>query len=78
MKLHYFYKKIWTKVRQKLEYRNQIENKKMTPGIILTRDIITEHHSVTATWHNDSLTRDNLFIFKKNQKNKKKFKKSRN
>jgi len=29
----------------------------MTPGIILTRV------TTTATWHDDSLTRGNLFIF---------------
>jgi len=29
----------------------------MTPGIILTRV------TVTATWHDDSLTRDNFLIF---------------
>jgi len=37
----------------------------MTPGVILTRV------TVTATWHNDSLTRGNFFDFlKKIQKNK--------
>jgi len=57
----------------------------MTRGVILTRVI------VTATWHDNSLTRGNFFnFFKKIQKNKnknkknskkkliKKFKKSRN
>ena len=47
----------------------------MTPGIILTRV------TVTATWHDDSLTRDDFFILKKKFKKKiqkKKFKKLRN
>jgi len=53
----------------------------MTRGVILTRV------TVTATWHDDSLTRGNFFnFFKKIQKKKikikkkliKKFKKSRN
>jgi len=44
-------------LRQKLEYRDQIENQEMTPSIILTRDIIT------ATWHDDSLTCGNFFYF---------------
>jgi len=39
--------KIETKLRQKLKYRDQIENEKMTPDIILTRDIIT----VTSLCH---------------------------
>jgi len=33
--------KIGTKLRQKLEYSDQIENEKMTLGIILTHGIIT-------------------------------------
>jgi len=33
--------KIGTKLRQKLEYRDQNEIEEMTPGIILTPDIIT-------------------------------------
>ena len=33
--------KIGTKLRQKLEYRNQIENEEMTRDIILTHGIIT-------------------------------------
>jgi len=53
----------------------------MTPGIILT------HVTLTATWHDDILTRDNFFdFFLKNSKIKlkikkkliKKFKKLRN
>ena len=46
----------------------------MTRGVILTRV------TVTATWHNDSLTRGNFLIFlkkfKKKIQNKKKFKKN--
>jgi len=42
--------KLWTKLRQKLKYWDQIENRKMTPNIIVTRGIIT------ATWHDVSLT----------------------
>jgi len=34
--LHNFYK-IETKLRQKLKYKYQIENEKMTPSIIVTR-----------------------------------------
>jgi len=30
------------------------------------------HHSDTAMWHDDNLTRGNILIFKKNQKIKKK------
>jgi len=33
--------KIGTKLRQQLEYGDQIENEKMTPGIILTCGTIT-------------------------------------
>jgi len=33
--------KIGTKLKQKLEYNDQIENEKMTPGLILTHGIIT-------------------------------------
>ena len=45
----------------------------MTRGVILTRV------TVITTWHDDSLTRDNFLIFKKNKKKLiKKFKKSRN
>jgi len=36
----------------------------MTPGIILTRV------TVTATWHDDILTRGNFLFFKKNSKKK--------
>jgi len=36
-------------VRQKLKYRDQFENEKMTPAIVVTRG------TVTATWHNVSL-----------------------
>jgi len=36
-----FLQKIENKLRQKLKYRDQIENKEMTPGIIVTRDTIT-------------------------------------
>ena len=35
----------------------------MTPGVILTRVTVTVTYSVTATWHDDSLTRDNFFLF---------------
>jgi len=48
--------KIATKLRQKLEHKDQIENEEMTSVIILTRGIIT------ITWHDDSLTRGNFFI----------------
>jgi len=52
--------KIETKLRQKLKYRDQIENEKMTSGIIVTRG------TVTATWHEVSLTRGKfLIVFKK-------------
>jgi len=53
--------KIGTKLRQ-IKIKDQIETKKMTRGVILTRV------TVTATWHDDSLTRGNFFNFKKNQK----------
>jgi len=33
--------KLGTKLRQKLEYVDRIENEKMTSVIVLTRDIIT-------------------------------------
>ena len=33
--------KVETKMRQKLEYKDQIETEEMTPGIILTCGIIT-------------------------------------
>jgi len=36
-----FFTKIMTKLRQKLNYKDKIENKDMTPDIILIRDIIT-------------------------------------
>jgi len=54
--------KIGTKLRQKLEYRDQIEIEEMTLGIILTLVI------VTAMWHNDSLTRGKFFNFFKKLK----------
>jgi len=45
----------------------------------MTRDVILTCVTVTATWHDDSLTRGNFFNlkkkFKKKNKNKKKFKK---
>jgi len=51
--------KIRTKLRQKLKYRDQIENEKMTSDIIVTRG------TVTATWQDVSLTRGKfLFFFK--------------
>jgi len=49
--------KIETKLRKKLKWRDQIENEKMTPGIIVT------HGIVTATWHDVSLTRAKFLIF---------------
>jgi len=49
--------KIETKLSQKLKYRDQIENEKMTPPIIVTRD------TVTATWHKVSLTRGKFLFF---------------
>ena len=55
--------KIGTKLRQKLKYRDQIENEKMTHAIIVTRGI------VTATWHDVSLTHDKFLFFKKKLKN---------
>jgi len=48
--------KIETKLRQKLKYRDQIENEKMTSGIIVT------HGTITASWHDVSLTRDKFLI----------------
>jgi len=39
--------KIGTKLRQILKYKNQIENEKMTPSIIVTRGIVT----VTSLYH---------------------------
>jgi len=65
-------------LRQKLEYRDQIETKEMTPGIILTRVIVTAtshcHYHVARrqldTWQN-------FYFFKKIQKSKiKKIKKN--
>jgi len=44
-------------LRQKLKYKDQIENEKITPGITVTRDI------VMVMWHNVSLTRDKFLIF---------------
>ena len=46
----------------------------------MTRDVILTRVTITATWHDDSLTCGNFFnFFKKIQKkNNKKFKKSRN
>jgi len=62
--LHHF-TNIGTKLRQKLKYRNQIENEKMTPAITVTRGI------VTATGHDVSLAHGKFLIFlKKNFKNK--------
>jgi len=52
--------KIKTKLRQKLKYRDQIENEKMTSGIIVTCG------TITATWHDVSLTRGKFLILKKN------------
>ena len=63
---------IGIKLRQKLKYKDQIENEKMTPGIIVTRG------TITATWQ-----LFNFFNLKKNKNNKyskiiKKNQKSRN
>jgi len=41
-------------LRQKLKYKDQIENEKMTPPIIVT------HGTVTATWHDVNLTRGKI------------------
>jgi len=54
--------KIGTKLRQKLKYRDQIENEEMTSSIRVTRDI------VTITWYNISLTRVKFLNFSKNSK----------
>jgi len=48
--------KIGTKLRQ-IKIKDQIETNKMTRGIILTRV------TVTAMWHDDSLTCGNFFNF---------------
>jgi len=45
-----------TKLRQKLKSKDQIENEKMTPGIIVT------HGTIIATWHDVNLTHDKFFI----------------
>ena len=64
------FRKIGTKLRQKLKYSNQIENEKMASGIIVTRG------TVTVTWHDVSLTRGKFVILlKKLKKNNKKIKK---
>jgi len=42
-------------LRQKLKYRDQIETKKMTLGIILTPDIITATSLCHCQWHDDGL-----------------------
>jgi len=58
--------KIGTKLRQKLEYRDQIENEEMTPGIILTPVIVTTTslcHYHVARWQLDTWQ---MFYFKKN------------
>jgi len=49
-------------LRQKLKYRDQIENGKMTPGIIVTRG------TIMATWYDVSLICDNFLIFLKIKK----------
>jgi len=54
--LHNYYKN-WAKLRQKLKYRDQIENVSMTPDIIVTCD------TVTTTWHDVNLTRGKLLFF---------------
>jgi len=46
-------------LRQKLKYRDQIENEKTTHAIIVTRG------TVTTTWHNVRLTRGKFLIFLK-------------
>jgi len=53
---------------------DQIENEKTTPSIIVTCD------TITATWHNVSLTRGIFFIFLKIKKKiqNKKIKKNKN
>jgi len=49
-------------LRQKLEYKDQIETEEMTPGIILTLTLSRSHHFVTATWH-DELGMWQIFLF---------------
>jgi len=60
--------KIRTKLRQKLELRDQIENEEMTSGIILTHGIIT----ATSLYH-CHVTRRQLdtWQFKKKRNSKK-------
>ena len=61
--------KIGTKLRQKLEYRDQIKTKEMTPGKILTPIVVTATSLCHCNVHNDILARGNFFyFFKKNQK----------
>jgi len=54
--------KIGTKLKQKLKYMDQIENEKMTSGIIMTRG------TVTVMWHDVSLTSDKFVILLKKLK----------
>jgi len=51
--------KIRTKLRQKLKYWDQIENREMTPSIIVICG------TIIATWHDVSLTRGKFLIFLK-------------
>jgi len=57
-------------LRLKLEYRNQIENEKMTPGILLTHGTITN----TSLYHYHVAQRQfdtrQIFYFFKNIKKK--------
>jgi len=50
--------KIGTELRQKLKYRDQIENEKMTLDIIVTRG------TITVTWHDVSLTRVEFYFLR--------------
>jgi len=62
--------KIGTKLRQKLKYRNKIENEKMTPDIIVTRGIVTATSHCHYHVHDVSLTCVKFLIFLKTFKNK--------
>jgi len=55
--------KIVTKLKQKLEYKDQFENEKMTHDIIVTRIIVT---SLLCHCHMTQCQRDKFFIFFKN------------
>jgi len=59
--------KIGTKLKQKLEYRDQIETEELTPGIILTPSIITA--TSLCHWHVVRRQFDTWqILFKKNKK----------